>query len=123
MKFKSIYTSLVLASLLLCTVSGIAQDAGRKISLDEAIALSVQNSKALRSSYTRLKQAEANTIISKQNQLPDLKITGAYMRVTEPGWAKDSSTTSLVNSNILKGSFIFQQMERILFTIFLCCSQ
>jgi outer membrane protein len=84
MNFRSFYKIVALAQFLLLTVSGIAQDGGRKISLNEAIELSIQNSKLLRASHARLKQAEANTTISKQNQLPDLKISGAYMRVTEP---------------------------------------
>ncbi len=52
--------------------------------MDEAIDLSIKNSKSLRASQARIQQASANTTISKQNQLPDLKITGSYLRVTQP---------------------------------------
>jgi outer membrane protein TolC len=90
MNLRTIYTVIALVTFLLLTISGKAQDGGRKISLDEAIDLSIQNSKILRSSYARIKQAEANTTISKQNQLPDLKITGAYMRVAQPNISMQS---------------------------------
>ena len=64
---------------------GYGQDSsGRKISLDEAIDLSIKNSKPLRAAQARIEQASANTTISKQNQLPDLKVSGSYLRLTQP---------------------------------------
>jgi outer membrane protein len=71
-------------SLLLFSLTGYTQDGGRKISMDEAIELSIKNSKPLRAAHARVEQASAGTTISKQNQLPDLKITGGYLRVTQP---------------------------------------
>ena len=68
--------------LLLLSGHRIAQDSSaRKISLDEAIDLSIKNSKPLRAAQARIQQAVANTTISKQNQLPDLKISGSYLRL------------------------------------------
>jgi outer membrane protein len=76
---------LALAPLLLLSGHLIAQDSsGRKISLDEAIDLSIKNSKSLRAARARIQEAGANTTISKQNQLPDLKISGSYLRLTQP---------------------------------------
>jgi outer membrane protein len=78
-------SAMALAPLLLLSVSGFTQDStGRKISLEEAIDLSIKNSKTLRAAHARVDQASANTKISKQNQLPDLKISGSYLRVTQP---------------------------------------
>ncbi len=57
---------------------------GAKLSLDEAIDLSIKNSKPLRAAQARMDQAAANTTVSKQNQLPDFKISGSYLRVTQP---------------------------------------
>jgi outer membrane protein len=71
-------------SLSFLSFSGYTQDGGRKITLDEAIDLSIKNSKHLRADQARIQQALANTTISKQNQLPDLKITGSYLRLTQP---------------------------------------
>src|SRR5580693_3235124 len=84
MNLRSIFTSLPFLSLLLLSVSGYTQDGGRKISLDEAIDLSIKNSKPLRAAHARIDQATANTMVSKQNQLPDFKISGSYLRLTQP---------------------------------------
>lgn len=71
--------------LMLLSVAGYSQDsAGRKISLEEAIDLSLKNSKPLKAAQARIQQASANTTISKQKQLPDLSISGSYLRVTQP---------------------------------------
>lgn len=79
MKFKSNLFPWMLAACLSVSFRGIAQDSVRNISLSEAINLSLQNSKVLRVSRARVDQAVANSTIAKQNQLPDLKVTGAYM--------------------------------------------
>jgi outer membrane protein len=76
--------AMALASFLLLSFFGYAQDGGRKITLDEAIDLSIKNSKPLRAAHARIEQAAANTTISKQGQLPDLKISGSYLRLTQP---------------------------------------
>ncbi len=70
--------------LLLLSYFGYSQDAGRKITLDEAIDLSIKNSKPLRAAHARIEEANANTTVAKQNQLPDFKISGSYLRVTQP---------------------------------------
>jgi outer membrane protein len=75
---------MALIPLSFLSFSGYAQDSGRKITLDEAIDLSIKNSKHLRADQARIQQAVANTTISKQNQLPDLKVTGSYLRLTQP---------------------------------------
>ncbi|HTB24735.1 MAG TPA: TolC family protein [Puia sp.] len=84
MNLRTIFNSLALIPLLLLSVSGFTQDGGRKISLDEAIDLSIKNSKPLRAAHARIDQATANTTVSKQNQLPDFKISGSYLRLTQP---------------------------------------
>jgi outer membrane protein len=84
MNLRTTLSALALAPLLFLTFSGYSQDSGRKISLEEAIDLSIKNSKPLRAAHARVDQAVANTTISKQNQLPDLKVSGAYLRLTQP---------------------------------------
>jgi len=79
MKFKSNLFPWMLALCLSVSFRGISQDSVRNITLSEAINLSLQNSKVLRVSRARVDQAVANSTIAKQNQLPDLKVTGAYM--------------------------------------------
>ncbi len=70
--------------LLLLSYFGYSQDGGRKITLDEAIDLSIKNSKPLRAAHARIEEANADKIVAKQNQLPDFKISGSYLRVTQP---------------------------------------
>ncbi len=84
MNLRSIFNSLSLLPLLLFSISGFTQDGGRKLSLDEAIDLSIKNSKPLRAAHARIDQAAANTTVSKQSQLPDFKISGSYLRLTQP---------------------------------------
>jgi outer membrane protein len=84
MNLRTTITANVFASFLLLSLSGHSQDNGRKITMEEAIDLSIKNSKSLGADQARIEQATANTTISKQNQLPDLKISGSYLRVTQP---------------------------------------
>ncbi len=75
---------MVSVPLLLLSAIGYSQDVGRKITLDEAIDLSLKNSKPLRAAHARIEEANANLTVAKQNQLPDFKISGSYLRVTQP---------------------------------------
>jgi outer membrane protein len=84
MNLRTTLAANALFSFLLLSLSGYTQDSSRKITLEEAIDLSLKNSKPLRAAQARIQQASANTTISKQNQLPDLKISGSYLRVTQP---------------------------------------
>ena len=84
MNLRITISATALATLLLLSGTGHAQDIGRKISMEEAIDLSIKNSKPLKADRARIDQATANTTISKQDQLPNLSISGSYLRVTQP---------------------------------------
>ncbi|HEY2347731.1 MAG TPA: TolC family protein, partial [Puia sp.] len=84
MNLRTIISATALATPLLFSYTVYAQDGGRKISMEEAIDLSIKNSKPLRAAHARIDQAVANTTISKQDQLPNLTISGSYLRVTQP---------------------------------------
>ena len=84
MNLRIRFTTCMLFLLLFLNRTGHAQDSGRNISLDQAIDMSIKNSKALRAAHARVDQAVANTTISKQNQLPDLKVSASYLRLTQP---------------------------------------
>ena len=84
MKIRNRLMFLTLVSLLVMHKPGFGQDSVRNLSLEEAIKLSLSNNKPLRAAQARVDQAAANTTISKQNQLPDFKISGSYLRVTQP---------------------------------------
>src|SRR5260221_14367851 len=84
MNCKKIIPVLLLTPFLLLSGYGYGQDNARKISLEEAIDLSIKNNKPLRAAQARVDQASAGTTIAKQNQLPDFKISGSYLRLTQP---------------------------------------
>src|ERR1700730_1134444 len=84
MNLRPTISAMAFFPLMLFSVSGYTQDSGRKISLDEAIDLSIKNSKPLRAAQARVQQAVANTTVAKQNQLPDLKVSGSSLRLTQP---------------------------------------
>lgn len=85
MNLRTAISAMVMAPLLMSSISIFAQDSSsRKISLEEAIDLSLKNSKPLRAAQARIQQASANTVIAKQNQLPNLSLSGSYLRVTQP---------------------------------------
>lgn len=56
----------------------------RPLSLQEAIKLSIDNSKNLKVSQAKIDQATAELSEAKLRQLPDLKISGSYLRVNQP---------------------------------------
>lgn len=82
-------TNQILNKLIVCTltilmsVSSQAQET-RNLSLDEAVQLSLQNSNELKLSNAKIKQASAAAHEAKERRLPDLKITGSYLRVSQP---------------------------------------
>ncbi len=56
----------------------------RHLSLDEAIQMSLQNSGRLKIANAKVDEAIAARHEAKNNQLPDLKASGAYMRLNVP---------------------------------------
>jgi len=72
-----------MAALLLSANTLQAQQT-RQLSLDEAIQLSLDNSKNLKVSQAKIDQATAELSEAKLRQYPDLKISGSYLRVNQP---------------------------------------
>lgn len=56
----------------------------RQLSLQEAIQLSIDNSKQLKISNAKIDQATGALSEAKMHQLPDIKISGSYLRVNQP---------------------------------------
>ena len=54
------------------------------LSLDSAIALSLQNSNQLKGSRARIEEATAATREAADRQLPDVSVSGSYLRVNSP---------------------------------------
>lgn len=88
MNSKSIYARLyALASGILLTFffqTASAQQSVKPLSLNEAISLSIQNSKQLRVSHAKVDQATASLKEANENQLPDVSVSGSYLRLTQP---------------------------------------
>ena len=77
-------TGLLLTGLIFSVSFFAKGQTGRKIALDEAIQLSLQTSKQLK--YDQAKVDEANAVLhqSRNNMLPDINVSGAYMRMHAP---------------------------------------
>jgi len=65
------------------TVHSFAQKT-RKLSLGEAVRMSIDNSGRLKTSLAKVDEAVANSKEAWNNHLPDVKVTGAYMRLNTP---------------------------------------
>lgn len=70
-------------SALINSNTTFAQNA-RKLTLDEAITLSLQNSKDLKLSQARIKEATASLREARERRLPDLSVSGSYLRLNQP---------------------------------------
>lgn len=73
-----------LLSLGLVTLSLPIAVAQKPLSLKEAITLSLQNSKLLKASQAKVEEAEAAWKTAAIRQLPDLSVSGAYLRMSNP---------------------------------------
>jgi outer membrane protein len=71
------------ASGLRDTAHSYAQTA-RTIKLEEAIEMSLKNSKQLKLSQTNVDLAGLSIRQIKENQLPSLSVSGSYLRVNTP---------------------------------------
>ncbi|RYD97170.1 MAG: TolC family protein [Sphingobacteriales bacterium] len=67
---------------------GNSLDAGaqqvRTLSLNEAVSLSITNNKSLKQSRYALDGAKAGVQEAKERRLPDVKVSGSYMRLNSP---------------------------------------
>lgn len=86
MKLNSTYRrlwSLAVCAILVTPFSSQAQEK-KSLSLKEAITLSIQNSKELKLSKTRIDAALASVKTANNAQLPDVSVSGSYLRINEP---------------------------------------
>jgi len=67
---------------------GNSLDAGaqqvRALSLNEAVSLSISNNKSLKQSQYALEGAKAGVQEARERRLPDVKVSGSYMRLNTP---------------------------------------
>lgn len=58
----------------------------KRLTLDEAIQMSIANSKHIKLNEAKIDEAGAMLSESRERRLPELKLSGAYMRLTEPNF-------------------------------------
>ena len=75
-------TALVALMALAAATPAGAQS--RHISLDEAVSMSLQNSKQLRISGAKITEADANLRQAKDGRLPNVTVSGTYLRLANP---------------------------------------
>ena len=79
----SILKNIAALSLAVLTIANVSAEP-RKLSLYEAIKLSLQNSNQLKLSNAKVAEANASLREAKERRLPDVSISGAYMRLNQP---------------------------------------
>ena len=80
----NIYKSVMAITVLMAmTQSSFAQKT-MKLTLDEAVKLALQNSKQMKLSNAKVDEAIANYHDMWNNHLPDVKVSGAYLRINNP---------------------------------------
>ncbi len=70
--------------VLIVTASHSYAQTPRTLTLEEAISMSLQNSKQLKLSQTNVDIAALNIRQIKENQLPSLSVSGSYLRLNTP---------------------------------------
>ncbi|MBO9564561.1 MAG: TolC family protein [Niastella sp.] len=100
---KSGLLALCLGLAIGCSLAVHAQDA-KPLSLQQAIELSLQNSKQLKVNKARIDAATGQLKQALDSRLPDVKISGAYMFLTSPNidlktGGKDSSGSAFPRPN------------------------
>ncbi|WP_276134084.1 TolC family protein [Polluticoccus soli] len=83
MNSRQILTAIVAVIGLMTGFDAVGQET-RKLSLSEAIQLSLQNSNQLKLQQAKVTEATAALREAKERRLPDLSITGSYMRLNKP---------------------------------------
>lgn len=96
--------TLVLVVLAALVSNSLAAQESKRLSLNEAVKLGVSNSKQLKVSRARIAEAVAATREALDRKLPDVAVSGSYLRVGKPNikiktssQAGDSNAISPVN--------------------------
>ncbi len=102
----------VLFFTLLITKSAMCQEQ-RVITLQEAIDLSVKNSKLLKAGTARILAAEAGVTEAEDNRLPGFSVSGSYLRLNSPNVALKIKALSGTGTDSSRPATISQAMYGI----------
>ncbi|MBS1771933.1 MAG: TolC family protein [Bacteroidetes bacterium] len=77
-------TNYIATMLLVLLASNAMAQNTKQLSLNEAISLSLQNSKDIKLSEAKIKETTASLHEARDRRLPDVNISGAYLRLAKP---------------------------------------
>jgi len=97
-------TGVIAVGLFLAANLQASAQESKSLTLDEAIQLSLQNSKQLKLSRAKIDDATASLREARENRLPDLKASGSYLRVNNPNVDLKVKLGSSSNSGSGSGS-------------------
>jgi outer membrane protein TolC len=100
---------LLLFCFLGCFMITTAQES-KQLTLQEAIDLSIKNSKQLKLSTAKITEAVAATKEASESRLPDFSVTGSYLRVNKPKLNIKTAGSSSSDSNAISPGNINQAM-------------
>jgi outer membrane protein len=85
-QFKIFLAATIFSTAFLLPMLSYTQDTtgSKRLSLQEAIDLSVKNSKQLKASQARIDEATGALNEAKDNRLPNASVSGAYLRIPNP---------------------------------------
>ncbi len=81
---KKLRMKTLFIALTVCSISILQAQENRSLSLKEAIELGLENSKQLKISLSKSIQAKLETEGKKDGYIPDLDVSGQYLRMNEP---------------------------------------
>jgi outer membrane protein TolC len=99
----------LLPCFLLLFLDGMAQES-RKLTLQEAIDLSLKNSKQLKLSKAKIDEAVAATKEAVERRLPDASVSGSYLRVNKPHINIKTASSGSNDSNAIAPANVTQAM-------------
>lgn len=70
---------LLTAIILVVTFGVLSAQEKRKISLQEAVKLGIENSKYLKIDQAQIEESTSNLLAAKNKQLPELTVSGSYL--------------------------------------------
>lgn len=94
MKHKLLLAFTVLTSLVFANPTTLTAQTGRRISLKEAIELSLKNSKELRVSKSKIDEAAAKLREAVERRLPEASVSAAHIRLNRPGFDLKTKSAS-----------------------------
>jgi outer membrane protein len=96
-----------------------AQDSSVNITLNDAVAMSIKNSKQLKNSRAKIDEATAVLHQAKDQRLPDFKVSGSYLRLNNPNVnLKVKTGNSSDSGSNIKVSQLFYGLANVTYPLY-----